>query len=198
MKIIAATKNKGKLAELYTILKDHDIELVSWEEAGLGDFEIEENGSTCEENSYIKAKAICDMTGKAALADDTGLFVDAVSGEPGINSARYAGEHGNDKANREKLLCKLKGVPSEKRTAKFVTVITVVYPDGSCLVARGECPGYITEEERGERGFGYDSIFVPEGHEETFAQLPLEYKNSLSHRHMALLKLTELLKENKK
>ena len=198
MKIIAATKNKGKLEELYTILKDHDIELVSWEEAGLGDLEIEENGSTCEENSYIKAKAICDMTGKAALADDTGLFVDAVSGEPGINSARYAGEHGNDKANREKLLCKLKGVPSEKRTAKFVTVITVVYPDGSCLVARGECPGHITEEERGERGFGYDSIFVPEGHEETFAQLPLEYKISLSHRHMALLKLTELLKENKK
>ncbi|MBR0416325.1 MAG: hypothetical protein IJI56_00775, partial [Firmicutes bacterium] len=130
MKIIAATRNKGKMAELDAILKDYGIELLSWEDAGLGDFEIEENGSTCEENSYIKAKTICDMTGKAALADDTGLFVDAVGGEPGINAARYAGEHGNDAANRAKLLAKLEGVPFEKRTAKFVTVITIVYPNG--------------------------------------------------------------------
>ena len=193
MKIIAATKNKGKMAELDSILRAYDIELISWDEAGLGDLEIEENGSTCEENSYIKAKTICDMTGKAALADDTGLFVDAADGEPGINSARYAGEHGNDAANRAKLLKRLKGVPYEKRTAKFVTVITVVYPDGSKKVARGECPGHITEKEIGERGFGYDSIFIPDGHEETFAQLPIEYKNSLSHRHAALLKLTEIL-----
>lgn len=193
MKIIAATKNKGKMAELDSILRDYDIELISWDEAGLGDLEIEENGSTCEENSYIKAKTICDMTGKAALADDTGLFVDAADGEPGINSARYAGEHGNDAANRAKLLKRLEGVPYEKRTAKFVTVITVVYPDGRKKVARGECPGHITEKEIGERGFGYDSIFIPDGHEETFAQLPIEYKNSLSHRHAALLKLTEIL-----
>ncbi len=193
MKIIAATKNKGKMAELDSILRDYDIELISWDEAGLGDLEIEENGSTCEENSYIKAKTICDMTGKAALADDTGLFVDAADGEPGINSARYAGEHGNDAANRAKLLKRLEGVPYEKRTAKFVTVITVVYPGGRKKVARGECQGHITEKEIGERGFGYDSIFIPDGHEETFAQLPIEYKNSLSHRHAALLKLTEIL-----
>ena len=193
MKIIAATKNKGKMAELDAILKDYDIQLLSWDDAGLGDLEIEETGTTCEENSYIKAKAICDMTGLAALADDTGLFVDALGGEPGINSARYAGEHGNDAANRAKLLEKLQGVPFEERTAKFVTVITVVYPDGRVLAARGECPGHITEEELGERGFGYDSLFVPEGHEETFAQLPPEYKNSLSHRHKALEKLTEII-----
>ena len=193
MKIIAATKNKGKLAELDAMLKSYDIELISWDEAGLGDFEIDENGTTCEENSYIKAKTVCDMTGKPALADDTGLFVDAADGEPGINAARYAGEHGNDAANRKKLLERLKGVPFEKRTAKFVTVITIVYPDREKLVARGECPGHITEEEIGERGFGYDSIFIPEGHDKTFAQLPLEYKNSLSHRHIALVKLTELL-----
>ena len=193
MKIIAATRNKGKMAELDAILKDYGIELLSWEDAGLGDFEIEENGSTCEENSYIKAKTICDMTGKAALADDTGLFVDAVGGEPGINAARYAGGHGNDAANRAKLLAKLEGVPFEKRTAKFVTVITIVYPNGEKVVARGECPGHISEKEIGDRGFGYDSIFIPEGHEETFAQLPVQYKNSLSHRHMALVKLTEML-----
>ncbi len=193
MKIIAATRNKGKMAELDAILKDYGIELLSWEDAGLGDFEIEENGSTCEENSYIKAKTICDMTGKAALADDTGLFVDAVGGEPGINAARYAGEHGNDAANRAKLLAKLEGVPFEKRTAKFVTVITIVYPNGEKVVARGECLGHISEKEIGDRGFGYDSIFIPEGHEETFAQLPVQYKNSLSHRHMALVKLTEML-----
>ena len=193
MKIIAATKNKGKMAELDAILKDYDIQLLSWDDAGLGDLEIDETGTTCEENSYIKAKAICDMTGLAALADDTGLFVDALGGEPGINSARYAGEHGNDAANRAKLLEKLQGVPFEERTAKFVTVITVVYPDGRVLAARGECPGHITEEELGERGFGYDSLFVPEGHEETFAQLPAEYKNSLSHRHKALEKLTEII-----
>ena len=193
MKIIAATRNKGKMAELDAILKDYGIELLSWEDAGLGDFEIEENGSTCEENSYIKAKTICDMTGKAALADDTGLFVDAVGGEPGTNAARYAGEHGNDAANRAKLLAKLEGVPFEKRTAKFVTVITIVYPNGEKVVARGECPGHISEKEIGDRGFGYDSIFIPEGHEETFAQLPVQYKNSLSHRHMALVKLTEML-----
>ncbi len=193
MKIIAATKNRGKLAELRAILEEKGIELVSWEEAGLGDTEIEETGSTCEENSYIKAKAVCDMTGKAALADDTGLFVDAADGEPGINAARYAGEHGNDAANRAKLLERLEGVPFEKRTAKFVTVISVVRPDGEVIEARGECPGHISFEERGDRGFGYDSIFIPEGYEKTFAELPAEFKNSLSHRHMALVKLTELI-----
>ena len=193
MKIIAATKNRGKLAELRAILEEKGIELVSWEEAGLGDTEIEETGSTCEENSYIKAKAVCDMTGKAALADDTGLFVDAADGEPGINAARYAGEHGNDAANRAKLLERLEGVPFEKRTAKFVTVISVVSPDGEVIEARGECPGHISFEERGDRGFGYDSIFIPEGYEKTFAELPAEFKNSLSHRHMALVKLTELI-----
>ncbi len=193
MKIIAATKNKGKKAELEAILKYQGIELISWDEAGLGDLEIEETGSTCEENSYIKAKTVCKITGKAALADDTGLFVDAAGGEPGINAARYAGEHGNDAANRAKLLRKLKGVPFEKRTARFVTVITVVYPGGEKVVARGECPGHISMEEKGDRGFGYDSIFIPEGHEKTFAELPAEYKNSLSHRHAALLKLTKLL-----
>lgn len=193
MKIIAATKNSGKLAELAEILKSSPVELITWEEAGLGDLEIEETGSTCEENSFIKANAICEKTGLPALADDTGLFVDAADGEPGVNTARYAGEHGNDKANRDKLLKRLEGVPMQQRTAKFVTVITIVYPDGRKTVARGECPGYISETEKGERGFGYDCIFIPEGSDKTFAELPVEYKNSVSHRHAALVKLSEML-----
>lgn len=195
MQIIAATHNKGKMAEISALLKDHDIDIISWDDAGLGDLEIDENGKSCEENSFIKAKAICDLKGMPALADDTGLFVDALDGEPGIYAARYAGEQCSDKDNRAKLLKKLEGVPLEKRGASFVTVATIVYPDGRVLAARGECPGYIAEEEKGERGFGYDSIFVPEGHDKTFAELPADYKNSLSHRHKALTKLEEMLKE---
>ena len=193
MQIIAATHNKGKMAEISELLKDFDIELVSWDEAGLGDLEIEEDGTTLEENSYIKAKAICDLKNKPALADDTGLFVEALNGEPGVYTARYAGEHCTEADNRIKMLKNLQGVPMEKRKAVFATVCTIVYPDGSKLVARGECPGYIAEEEKGSRGFGYDSIFIPDGHDKTFAELPLEYKNSLSHRQKALKKLTELL-----
>lgn len=193
MRIIVATHNKGKMAEFAVILKDTGIEFVSWDEAGLGDLEIEENGSNCEENSFIKADTICRITGEAAMADDSGLFVDALGGDPGVNTARYAGDHGNDAANRALLLKNLEGVPMEKRTARFMTVITVVYPDGKKLVATGICPGYISTEERGERGFGYDSVFIPEGNDKTFAELPLEYKNSISHRHLALEKLLKII-----
>lgn len=193
MKIIAATHNKGKLTEFNDIVKDFGLELVSWDDAGLGDLEIEETGTTCEENSFIKADTICRMKGIAAIADDTGLFVDALGGEPGIYSARYAGEDCSEKDNRVKLLKKLEGVPYEKRTATFVSVITVVYPDGRRLVARGECPGHIALAEAGDRGFGYDSIFVPEGQEKTFAELPLAYKDEVSHRARAMKQLKELL-----
>lgn len=193
MRIVAATKNKGKMAEIRDLLKDTDVELVSWEDAGLGDLEIDENGSSCEENSWIKASTVCRLTGEPALADDTGLFVDALDGAPGIFAARYAGEHCTEKDNRVKMLAALEGVPFEKRTATFVTVMTVAYPDGSRVAARGECPGYIAEAESGARGFGYDSIFIPKDSDKSFAELPLEYKNSISHRHLALQKLAELI-----
>lgn len=193
MRIIAATQNKGKLAELYALIKQFDMDLVSQAEAGFGDVDINENGTTCEENSKIKAETICRLSGEPAIADDSGLFVDALGGEPGVNSARYAGVHGDDAANRKKLLEKMKDIPWDQRTAHFVTVITLVYPDGKEIQARGECYGHICSEERGDRGFGYDSVFIPLESDLSFAQLPAEYKNSMSHRARALQKLSELL-----
>lgn len=193
MKIISATQNKNKLKEIYEIIKNYDFELLSLENAGFSPIDVEENGKTCEENSLIKAKAISEYTNLPAIADDTGLFVDELKGDPGVNSARYAGVHGDDSANRKKLLENLKGVPFEKRTAMFVTVITLYYPDGKTIVARGECKGHISEEERGDRGFGYDSLFIPVESDKTFAELPAEFKNSISHRARALKRLEELL-----
>lgn len=192
MRIIAATQNAHKLEEIYAIIKNFDMQLVSQAEAGF-DIDVEENGTTCEENSFIKANAICRLSGEPAIADDTGLFVEAADNEPGVNSARYSGVHGDDAANRAKLLKRLEGVPFEKRTAYFLCVITLVYPDGKKIVAKGKCPGHIAMEERGERGFGYDSIFIPQGTDKTFAELSAEYKNSCSHRAKALQQLSQLL-----
>ena len=193
MRIIAATKNKNKLNEISQITKDFGLGLVSQADVGLGDVEIDETGSTCEENSYIKAKAICGMTGEPAIADDSGLFVDALGGAPGVNSARYSGVHGDDAAARRLILKQLEGLPYKKRTAMFVCVITLVYPDGRKLVARGECPGHIAYEEKGTGGFGYDCIFIPQGRRRTFAQMPQSYKNEYGHRGRALAKLRTLL-----
>ena len=193
MRIIAATQNKNKLNEISQITKDFGLGLVSQADVGLRDVEIDETGSTCEENSYIKAKAICDITGEPAIADDSGLFVDALDGAPGVNSARYSGVHGDDAAARKLILKQLEGLPYKKRTATFVCVITLVYPDGRTLVARGECPGHIAYEEKGTGGFGYDCIFIPQGRRRTFAQMPQSYKNEYGHRGRALAKLRTLL-----
>ncbi len=196
MKLIAASQNKHKLVEINEITKGFGFELVPMNEAGLGDLEIEETGTTFEENSLIKAETVCRLTGCAAIADDSGLMVDALGGAPGVYSARFAGEHGDDAANRRKLLEELAEVPDGQRGAKFVCVITIVYPDGRRVVARGECPGAIIREERGNGGFGYDPLFVPEGLSQTFAEVPQEVKNSMSHRARALEKLSELLSDN--
>lgn len=195
MRLIAATQNKHKLTEINAITADFGFELESMAEAGLGDLEIEENGTTFEENSYIKAAEVCRLTGCAAIADDSGLMVDALGGAPGVYSARFAGEHGDDAANRKKLLEELEGVPDAQRGAKFVSVITIAWPDGSRSVARGECPGSIIHEERGDGGFGYDSLFVPEGASLTFAEISAEEKNAVSHRARALAVLRGLLSE---
>ncbi|MBR4151315.1 MAG: RdgB/HAM1 family non-canonical purine NTP pyrophosphatase [Firmicutes bacterium] len=193
MKLIAATQNKHKLVEINAITKDFGFELIPMNEAGLGDLDVEETGSTFEENSFIKAAEVCRLTGHAAIADDSGLMVDALGGAPGVYSARFAGVHGDDAANRRKLLEELGDLPLAERGAKFVSVITIAWPDGEKTVARGECPGTIIFEERGDGGFGYDSLFVPEGGELTFAQISPEEKNAVSHRARALAKLRTLL-----
>ena len=186
MRFVAATHNKHKLEEFRAITELFGFELVTKEDVGLGDLDPEETGTTLEENSLIKARAICRAGGYPAIADDTGLMVDALNGAPGIYSARYGGEDGNDVLNRARLLKELAGVPPERRTAHFASVITAVWPDGRVLQARGEVHGHILEEERGDHGFGYDSLFCPDGYEEPFAVLPAELKNRISHRANAL------------
>lgn len=192
MKIIAATKNKNKLREFGEILKD--FEIISQEEAGVN-IDVEETGTTFEENSYLKAKAIYDITGITTIADDSGLCVDALGGEPGVYSARYGGEGYDDKGRVQLLLKNMKDVPDEERTARFVCVITLVGDEG-VLTARGECEGKIDYEPKGENGFGYDPVFYVDRFEKTLAEVNPEEKNSISHRGKALKIFAEKL--NKK
>ena len=193
--IIAASRNKNKIKELEAITKEFGMKIVSREEAGIDNIEVMEDGETFEENSLKKAREIGKLCGKITIADDSGIEVDALSGAPGVISARYAGEEADDRKNREKLLKELKGVPLEKRTARFVAVISMVWPDGREILARGECAGHVICEEKGAHGFGYDSLFVPLGHEKTFAELLPEEKNKISHRANALKRLNQQLSQ---
>lgn len=183
MEIVLATNNQHKLSEMRAILGGFFDKLYSLADLGI-DVDVEETGSTLQENSYIKAKAICDLTGKIALADDTGLMVDALNGAPGVYSARYAGEEHDDAKNRALLLENLKNAAD--RSAHFATVITICYPNGDVLSAEGRVDGYITTEEHGEHGFGYDSLFMCPELGKTFAEASQEEKNSVSHRGRAL------------
>ena len=195
MQLIAASQNAHKIREINEITENFGFDMISMKDAGLGDLDIEENGTTFEENSLIKAEAIVKLTQKTAIADDTGLMIDALDGAPGVYSARFSGEHGNDAANRAKVRELMKDVPAEKRTARFVCVITLLYPDGKKLVARGTCEGSIGFEELGDMGFGYDSIFIPQGYGLTFAQMGADVKNRISHRANALKLLKEALEK---
>lgn len=192
MKIIAATKNKNKLREFGEILKG--FEIISQAEAGI-DIDVEETGTTFEENSMLKAKAIFEMTGIPAIADDSGLCVDALGGEPGVYSARYGGEGYDDEGRVQLLLKNMKDIPDEKRTARFVCAITLVSEEG-IITARGECEGKIAYEPKGENGFGYDPVFYVEQFGKTTAEISPEEKNSISHRGKALLLFAEKLKNN--
>ena len=193
--MIAASSNAHKIKEIQSIMSKFGVKVVSRKEAGVPEFEIEEDGETFEENSLKKAEAIMKATGKLTVADDSGLMVDYLGGAPGVYSARFAGEEYDDEKNNEKLLKHLEGLPAEDRKAKFVSVITLMFPDGNTIVARGECPGRIIETPTGENGFGYDPLFVPDGLSKTFAQLSDKEKNSISHRARALEKLEEILTE---
>lgn len=193
--IIAASRNAHKIAELAAITKKFGMNVVSRDDAGIPPFEVCEDGETFEENSFKKAEAIMNECGKITIADDSGLMVEYLDGAPGVYSARFAGEHADYNKNNEKLLSLLEGVPFSSRRAKFVSVITLLSPDGEKIVARGECPGHIISEPIGEHGFGYDPLFMPDGYQITFAQMGSEEKNKISHRGRALAELELMLKE---
>jgi len=158
-------------------------------------FVVIEDGKTFADNSYKKAFTIMRITGKPAIADDSGLVVDCLDGAPGVWSARFAGEPCDDDKNNDKLLDLMKDVPYEKRTAHFVSCVTLVYPNGEIISAQGECPGHILFERRGTGGFGYDPLFLPDELDKTFAEINMEEKNTVSHRARALAKLGKLLGE---
>ena len=186
MKVVLASKNKHKLVEISKITEKFGIELVLQSELGV-DIDVEENGSTFEENSFIKAEAVMKATGLPALADDSGIAVDALNGEPGIYSARYGFDDSLDDWGRLELLLKnTEHVPDGQRQAKFVCVITMVSPDGQVIQARGEIHGELLRAPRGENGFGYDPIFYYPPMGMSTAEMPPEEKNKVSHRANAL------------
>jgi len=192
MELVAATRNRKKLVELERILDGTGIVL-----KGLEEYpdcpEVEETGETFAENSAMKALAVARHTGSPSLADDSGLVVDALSGAPGVRSARYAGEGASDTDNLNRLLSEMSGVPDSGRSARFVCVLALAWPDGKVEYFEGRVEGSIGHEPLGESGFGYDPVFVPEGHARTFAQMSAGEKDSMSHRGRALLKLRERL-----
>ncbi len=189
MKLVLASKNPKKLIELNEILSSLGVEVCSEADAGV-DVEVEETGTTFEENSLLKAKAVMEASGLPAVADDSGLCVDALNGAPGVYSARYGGP-GLDDTGRYRLL--LENLRGQGRTARFVSVVTCCFPKGDVISARGECPGMIAFAPMGEGGFGYDPVFLIPSLKKTFAQLSAEEKNAISHRGKALAAFAEKL-----
>lgn len=193
-RFIVATKNKGKLKEIKEILADFPFKVVSMEQAGINP-EIEENGCTFEENAILKAKSVSEISGEIVMADDSGLAVDYLDGAPGIYSSRFAGEGATDEDKNRKLLALLEGVPAEKRTARFVCAVAVVFPDGRQFTVNGTCEGYIDNEPAGSNGFGYDPLlYIPEQNK-TVAELDSGVKNVISHRGKALKLMVEELRK---
>ena len=190
-KLIVASNNKNKLREFAAIMGGR-FEIVSMRDAGV-DADIEENGTTFEENALIKAEYVAKVTGCAAIADDSGLEVDALGGAPGVYSARYCGRHGDDEANNELLLENLKNVPAP-RTGRYVAAIALVRDGKEPIVRRGTCDGEILFERRGTGGFGYDPLFVCETGE-TFAEVSAETKNAISHRKRGIEAVLRALEE---
>ncbi len=191
--LVLSTGNINKINEIKHMLRDLEIKVLSKEDVNLEDFEVIEDGNTLEENSLKKASALAEKIDYMVIADDTGLFVDALNGEPGVYSARYAGEDGNDKKNNEKLLGNLKGKSLEQREAKFLDVITLITEDKKIYTVKGECKGTIALELRGPSSFGYDPLFIPEGYDKTFAELGSDIKDKISHRAKALKNLKNTL-----
>lgn len=196
LEFVIASSNKHKIKEINAILSQHNINLLSLDDVNLAGIEIEETGTTFEENALIKARRIMELTGKIALADDSGLMVDALNGEPGVYSARYSGVGATDEKNNQLLKRKMTNVNWNDRKARFVSVIALAFPDGREGVYKGICEGMIGFEEIGENGFGYDPLFIPDtssAEEKTYAQLTDEEKNKISHRARALKVMSKKL-----
>ena len=194
MKIFIASKNQKKLRELKRILIPMGFDVLSEADLDFPLKDVVEDGQTFEENAIIKAKSGLSQTGYISVADDSGICVDYLNGAPGVFSARYSGEHGNDEQNNEKLLKELSGVPMEKRTAYYVAAIACVFPDGRQFTVRGECHGHIAlVRQKGSGGFGYDPYFISE--RGPFSQLSDEQKDEISHRGKALQLFKEKIKE---
>lgn len=193
-KLVLATRNEHKIVEFRSLFaQQFGVDVV-----GLNELEqmpdVEEDGETFKENALKKAKAVAAFTAFPVVADDSGLAVDVLNGAPGVYSARYGGEHGNDVRNNEKLLKVMDGIPLEKRSAQFVCALAAVFPDGETVIAEGRCPGRIAFQPRGTNGFGYDPLFELPSLGKTMAELAPEEKNRISHRARALNHLVQELK----
>ncbi len=195
IKLVLASRNRKKIRELETLLADISsyIQVLSLDDIGFFD-EIIEDGATFAENSRIKARVPAKL-GYIGIADDSGLVVDALDGAPGVYSARYSGENATDEANNAKLLCELSDVPDERRTARFCTVVTCAFPDGSEMQFEGSCEGTILHAPSGDGGFGYDPLFYYAPFGKTFAELSADEKNSISHRGIAMREFAKKFKE---
>lgn len=193
MKLVLASKNKGKLKEMQAILEELGAEVVLQSELGI-DVDVDETGTTFAENAFLKAEAVCKASGMAAIADDSGLCVDALQGAPGVYTARYGGEGLDDAGRYRLLLNNMKGL--SPRTCHFATAIACVFPDGTVLRAEGECHGTVAYAPMGTDGFGYDPIFFVPNLKKTFAQLTAEEKNAISHRGKALRAFAAKLEEH--
>ena len=193
-RIIIATSNEGKMKEFRRLLAHKDVEILSMHEAGI-DIDIDENGTNFEENAAIKAKAVCDVAHTLCLSDDSGLVIDYLNGEPGIYSARYLGHDTPYEEKNRIIIDRLKGVPEEKRTARFVCAVAAAFPDGRVITVKDTMEGRIAEEPAGCGGFGYDPIFFfpPKGM--TSAELTPDEKNAVSHRGKALRKMVSILEK---
>lgn len=196
-KLLLATNNKGKANEYKSLLRGIPFEIRTLVEEGITTV-VDETGDSMEENARLKATALAAESGLLSLADDSGLEVDALGGEPGIRSARYAGDDASDSERIDYLLSRLKDVPAEKRTAKFRCVIAIADPEGEVKICSGECPGLITAEPKGDRGFGYDPIFYLPEFGKTMAELSPEMKNGISHRGKAAGEARRLLENIRK
>ena len=214
MKLVLASDNKNKLREFRTLFENFGVEFLSKADTGFTE-EVEETGETFAENARIKAEAFCKASGLPTVADDSGLCVDALQGAPGVYSARYAGHHGDDDANNQKLLGEMRDTPAEKRTGQFVSAVCFMLPNGQALTCMGSCPGHIAAGlQNGDYGFGYDPLFIPDAcglangatrpntENRSYAQLTPDEKDAISHRGRALeeleRRLPEFLRQNER